>query len=85
MSAPASVFCFIQYQGINGEGFGHVSVLWKMFMLFLIKAWEPGIYQQSQLSHIQGIQANVWTERMHTIKRLDFMTFPRLCALAEAA
>lgn len=40
---------------------------------------------QSALSHIRGIQANTWTELMHTKKRVDFMTFPRLCALAESA
>ncbi len=38
--------------------------------------------KQQQL--IRGIQANLWTERVHTEKRLDFMVFPRLCALAEA-
>ncbi len=36
-------------------------------------------------SHILGIQANVWSELMHTTERVDFMTFPRLCALSEAA
>ncbi len=40
---------------------------------------------QSELSYIKGIQANTWTELMHTKKRVDFMTFPRLCALAESA
>ena len=34
--------------------------------------------------HIVGIQANVWTELMHNKDRVDFMTFPRLCALAES-
>ncbi|MDE6451220.1 MAG: family 20 glycosylhydrolase, partial [Odoribacter sp.] len=38
-----------------------------------------------QLTYIRGIQANAWTERMHNTERLDFMTFPRICALAEAA
>jgi hexosaminidase len=33
---------------------------------------------------IAGVQANVWTERIHTPQRLDFMLFPRLCAVAEA-
>uniref|UniRef100_UPI00321749EA beta-N-acetylhexosaminidase n=1 Tax=uncultured Draconibacterium sp. TaxID=1573823 RepID=UPI00321749EA len=36
-------------------------------------------------SLVKGIQANVWTETMHTAERLEFMTFPRLSALAEAA
>lgn len=34
---------------------------------------------------VKGIQANLWTETMHTSERLEFMTFPRLSALSEAA
>lgn len=34
---------------------------------------------------ILGIQANVWTETMSTTQRLDYMLFPRIAALAEAA
>jgi len=34
---------------------------------------------------VLGIQANVWTERMHTKERLHFMIFPRLSAVAESA
>ncbi|MBN2375732.1 MAG: beta-N-acetylhexosaminidase [Sedimentisphaerales bacterium] len=33
---------------------------------------------------IIGIQANVWTERIHNDSRLDFMIYPRLSAIAEA-
>ena len=36
-------------------------------------------------SFIKGIQANVWTERIQDTDRLDYMTFPRICALAESA
>ena len=32
---------------------------------------------------ILGIQANMWTERVHTADRLDYMIFPRIAALAE--
>jgi hexosaminidase len=35
--------------------------------------------------NIIGIQANIWTETIGTEKRLDYMIFPRLAALAEAA
>lgn len=41
--------------------------------------------QVDYASRILGLQANVWTETIRTEQRLDFMTFPRLCALAEAA
>jgi N-acetyl-beta-hexosaminidase len=36
-------------------------------------------------SQVAGIQANLWTETVVTEKRLDFMTYPRLQALAESA
>jgi hexosaminidase len=32
-----------------------------------------------------GIQANIWTELIGSPKRLDYMIFPRMAALAEAA
>lgn len=32
---------------------------------------------------ILGIQANLWTERIHSPEKLDFMLFPRIAALAE--
>ena len=34
---------------------------------------------------ILGMQFTLWTERIADGKRLDFMTFPRLIALAESA
>ena len=43
----------------------------------------PGFLPNEKL--ISGIQANIWTERIQNNKRLDFMTHPRLSALAEAA
>lgn len=36
-------------------------------------------------SLVKGIQANVWSETIHTPERLQFMLYPRLSALAEAA
>lgn len=39
----------------------------------------------AELSLVVGMQANLWTERIHTPERLDFMIWPRLCALAESA
>lgn len=36
-------------------------------------------------TNILGIQGNIWSERISTNERLDFMTFPRITALAESA
>ncbi len=43
----------------------------------------PGFTQNLNL--VKGLQANIWTERIQNNKRLDFMTHPRLSAMAEAA
>ena len=32
-----------------------------------------------------GVQAQVWTEYISTTTRLEYMTFPRLCAFADLA
>lgn len=34
---------------------------------------------------VLGVQANIWTEHVVTIQRLEYMLFPRISALAEAA
>jgi len=34
-------------------------------------------------SHILGAQANVWTEYMPSLRHVEYMVFPRLCALSE--
>lgn len=35
--------------------------------------------------YVSGMQANAWSELMHNSDRVEFMTWPRLCALSEAA
>ncbi len=40
---------------------------------------------QGYEKQLLGIQYSMWTERIADNKRLDFMTFPRLLAVAEAA
>jgi len=34
---------------------------------------------------VAGLQANLWSEQVSTVKRAEFLTFPRIFALAEAA
>jgi hexosaminidase len=41
--------------------------------------WEKGS------RHILGPQAQVWTEYIKTFKQVEYMAFPRACALAEIA
>jgi hexosaminidase len=43
----------------------------------------PANLAPSYQAHILGGQANVWTEYMPNFKHVQYMVFPRLCALAE--
>lgn len=46
---------------------------------------EPASLRPISQTQILGIQGNLWTERVHNAQRFDYMTYPRLSALAEAA
>ena len=52
-----------------------------------ILAWEPvpQSFTPEESARILGIEAAVWTEFIETDRYLEFMTFPRLLALAEVA
>lgn len=43
------------------------------------------LIQPKYSSQVLGIQANLWTEEIASEQRLDFMTYPRISALSEAA
>jgi len=59
---------------------GHLA--WKQYVNGMDEIYN---YPLSADEHIIGVQANLWTERVVTSDRLDYMVFPRLIALAEKA
>ncbi|MDH2444074.1 beta-N-acetylhexosaminidase [Amnibacterium sp. CER49] len=44
----------------------------------------PPELTEAEARHVLGGQANVWTEHMDSPRTVDYLVFPRLCALAEA-
>jgi hexosaminidase len=45
----------------------------------------PADLTPERQKHILGVQACLWTEYIRTPERAEYMTYPRLCALAEVA
>lgn len=43
----------------------------------------PADLEPQYQPHILGAQANCWTEYMPSLKHVEYMVFPRLCALSE--
>lgn len=46
---------------------------------------QPVKLTAEQAKHILGVQANVWTEYMKTSDYVEYMVYPRACAMAEVA
>ena len=44
----------------------------------------PDTYTEKELGLVQGIQCNLWTERVVSKKRMEFMIYPRMLAIAES-
>lgn len=45
----------------------------------------PKALSEAQARHVLGMQANMWTEHMPTLRHIEHAVFPRMDALAEAA
>lgn len=45
----------------------------------------PQSLSPQEQKHILGVQANLWTEYVHTPQQVSYMLFPRVLALAEVA
>lgn len=43
------------------------------------------LVNEKQQKQVQGLQANLWTETVTNTTRMDYLVFPRIAALAEAA
>jgi hexosaminidase len=76
--------CYFDYRQVPG-GIGASG--WKITnTVENVYNWEPvpaGIAKYS--GQILGVQANLWTEHIDTVEKLERLTLPRLAALAEIA
>jgi hexosaminidase len=66
-------------QGKEPRAIGGYLPLQQVYAFEPIPTNLPASYQE----HILGAQANVWTEYMPSFRHVEYMVFPRLCALAE--
>ncbi len=81
--APTSYLYFDYYQSDNedSEPFaigGHLP-------LEKVYHFDPALKElkSQELKHVLGAQGQLWTEYMKSIKQVEYMAFPRACALAE--
>ena len=79
--SPTSHCYFDYYQAFYGEpkAIGGFVPLHKVYAFDPV----PNGLSEGEASHIIGAQANVWTEYMADSDHVEYMMFPRLCALSE--
>lgn len=77
--------CYFDYRQADGPDEGGSP---RAPLLTLEKVYEfdpiPADLSPEEAKYVLGGQANVWTERIPTPQRVEYMAFPRTCALAEA-
>jgi hexosaminidase len=82
--SPTAYCYFDHYQSTDHttepRAIGGFLPLEKVYQFEPIPAKLPDDFQ----SHILGAQANVWTEYIASLKHVEYMIFPRACALCEA-
>ncbi|SEN05409.1 hexosaminidase [bacterium A37T11] len=66
----------------SGRKWGNRFSSLKDVYQFNVHEW---VHKKEQQAQILGIQANLWTETVTNDNRLDYLLFPRMAALAEAA
>jgi hexosaminidase len=45
----------------------------------------PAAIDPARVGHVLGVQGQLWSEHIHNPAEMEYMAFPRLCALAEVA
>jgi len=81
--SPLADCYFDHYQSLNQAQEPHA--IGGYLPLKQVYAFEPvpATLKPEFQSHILGAQANVWTEYMPSLNHVEYMAFPRLCALSE--
>ena len=77
-------YCYFDYgqsldSAVEPPGMGGYLPLEKVYLFEPVPGDLPAQFQ----SHILGGQANLWTEYVPSLAHVEYMMFPRLCALAE--
>ncbi|WP_245665731.1 beta-N-acetylhexosaminidase [Actinoplanes subtropicus] len=82
--ACPDISCYLDYR--QSDDPGEPTPVGTLLTLADVYAFDPipPDLTATEAAHIQGAQANVWTEHMESPRRVDYMTYPRLCAFAEA-
>ncbi|MFI5892818.1 beta-N-acetylhexosaminidase [Actinoplanes sp. NPDC051513] len=82
VSCP-DISCYLDYRQSDDPGEPTpVGTLLTLDDVYAFDPIPPGLTGE-EAGRVIGAQVNVWTEHMESARRVDYMTYPRLCAFAE--
>lgn len=78
-------FCYFDYY--QGDPTTEPVAIGGFLPLETVYSYEPvpDDFTAEEAKHILGTQANLWTEYIHDPAQVEYMMYPRACALAETA
>jgi hexosaminidase len=81
---PAAFMYFDYYQG---EPYNEPVAIGGLLTLEKVYSYEPvpAELTSDEAIYIKGVQANVWSEFIHSAEKVEYMTLPRAAAMAEVA
>jgi hexosaminidase len=81
--APKTEGCYLDYRhNEEPEEPGQLGIC-RLSQIYNMDPVSPGISAE-EAGHILGGQGNLWSEIIYAGKIAEYMTFPRICALAES-
>jgi len=80
-------YCYLDYYQSTNNQTAEPKAIGGYLPLNQVYAFEPvpAKLDPQFRSHIIGVQGNLWTEYIASLQHAEYMTFPRLSALAEVA
>jgi len=80
-------YCYLDYYQSTNHETVEPKAIGGFLPLSQVYAFQPvpANLEPQFRSHIIGVQGNLWTEYIASLQHAEYMTFPRLCALAEIA
>jgi hexosaminidase len=78
---------FMYFDHYQGEPYQEPVAIGGFLPLEKVYAYEPVSAELSadEAVYIKGVQANIWSEYIHSAEKVEYMTLPRAAALAETA
>ncbi|GAB4012132.1 hypothetical protein GCM10028808_27310 [Spirosoma migulaei] len=83
-----TTYCYLDYYQVDPKTQPQPVAIGGFLPLEKVYSFNPSVSDSlttEQAKHVLGVQANIWSEYLPTTQYVEYMTYPRLIAVAETA